>query len=256
MSLPVLSLNNRTALVTGSRGGIGKAIALAFAEAGADVAVCDMVIEDGQLEAVARRIRETGRCSIAVQADISKKAHVDSMVQKVVDEFGHIDILVNNAAVRARLPLLDLAEEDWDRVMDTDLKGYFLCCQAVGRRMVEQKRGNIISMASRAGMVVGQQKGNVYSIAKAGVIMLTRVLAQDLAGNNVRVNAIAPATVVTDATQYRWSNSDLLEQYVKSIPLGRLAETDDVVGLALFLASDVSSYITGQTIALDGGSLA
>jgi len=247
-----LPLQGKVAIVTGSRRGIGKSIALALAEAGADIVVCDRVIEDGELKAVAEEIQRLGRRSLAVQTDITQKADVARLVQRVMDEFGTIDILVNNAAMNVMAPLLELREDGWDRVIDTDLKGYYLCCQAVGKRMVDQKRGNIINIASTAAIKAAPQMG-AYCIAKAGVVMLTRVLALELAKYNIRVNAIAPYMVKTKFSQPLWSDPETLKQLESEIPLGRLAEPGDIIGSALFLASDASSYITGHTIIVDGG---
>ena len=252
MGIPSLLLPGKVAIVTGGRQGIGKAIALALAEAGADVAICDLVIAGGELEAVAEEVQRLGRRSLAIQADTTKKADVDSLVQKVVDEFGAIDILVNNAAMNIIAPLLELREDGWDRIIDTDLKGYYLCSQAVGKRMVDQKRGNIINIASIAAMKAAPQMG-VYSIAKAGVVMLTRVLALELAKYHIRVNAIAPYMVKTKLSQPLWSDPETLKQLESEVPLGRLAETSDIAGAVLFLASDAASYITGHTIIADGG---
>jgi len=252
VGVSTLPLLGKVAIVTGSRRGIGKSIALALAEAGADIAVCDRVIEDGELKAVTEEIQRLGRRSLAVQTDITQKADVDSLAQRVMDEFGVIDILVNNAAMNVMAPLLELREDGWDRVIDTDLKGYYLCCQAVGKRMVDQKRGNIINIASTAAIKAAPQMG-AYCIAKAGVVMLTRVLALELAKYNIRVNAIAPYMVKTKFSQPLWSDPATLKQLESEIPLGRLAEPGDIVGSALFLASDASSYITGHTIIVDGG---
>jgi len=245
-------LQGKVAIVTGGRRGIGEAIALALAEAGADIAICDRVVEDGELKAVAEEVQRLGRRSLAVRTDITQKADVDSMVQRVVDEFGVIDILVNSAAMNIRAPLLELGEDGWDRVINTDLKGYYLCSQAVGKRMVERKRGSIINIASTAAIKAAAEMG-VYCIAKAGVVMLTRVLALELAQYNIRVNAIAPYMVKTKFSQPLWGDPETLKQLESEIPLGRLAEPGDIVGSALFLASDASSYITGHTIIVDGG---
>ena len=252
MGVAGFSLAGKVAIITGGKRGIGRAIALAFAEAGADIVVCSRVVEDGQLGAVAAEIQRLGRHSLAVQTDITRKTDVDNLVQRVMDEFGGIDILVNNAAMNIMAPLLELREDGWDRIINTDLKGYYLCCQAVGKRMVDRKRGNIINMASTAAMKARQKMG-AYCIAKAGVVMLTRVLALELASYNIRVNAIAPSTVKTKFSQPLWSEPETLKRIEAEIPLGRLAEPGDIIGTALFLASDASSYITGHTIIVDGG---
>jgi len=247
------SLSGKVAVVTGGRRGIGKAIALALAGAGADIALCDRTIDDGQLEAAAAEAKKLGRRSMAVKADITSKADVDNFVQKVADELGAIDILVNNAAMNIRAPLLELPEDGWDRVINTDLKGYYLCTQAAGRIMVSQKRGNIINIASTAALKADAEMG-AYCIAKAGVVMLTKVLAVELGQYNIRVNAVAPYIVKTKFSQPLWSEPEALKQIESEIPVGRLAETEDIMGAVLFLAADASGYITGQTIIVDGGS--
>lgn len=252
MSVPGLSLEGKLAIVTGGRRGIGRAIALAMAEAGADVALCDRVTDDGELAAVAEEIQKLGQRALAVKVDVTRKADVDNLVQMVTGEFGAIDILVNNVAMNIMAPLLELGEDGWDKVINTDLKGYYLCCQAAGRKMVDRKGGRIINIASTAAMKAAPGMG-AYCIAKAGVVMLTRVLALELAQYNIQVNAIAPYMVRTKFSQPLWSDARTLKQIEAEIPLGRLAETKDVIGAALFLASDASSYITGHTIVVDGG---
>ncbi len=252
MGVPGLSLEGKLAIVTGGRRGIGRAIALAMAEAGADVALCDRVTDDGELAAVAEEIQRLGRRALAVKADVTRKADVDNLVQVVMGEFGAIDILVNNVAMNIMAPLLELGEDGWDKVINTDLKGYYLCCQAAGRKMVDRKGGRIINIASTAAMKAAPGMG-AYCIAKAGVVMLTRVLALELAQYNIQVNAIAPYMVRTKFSQPLWSDARTLEQIEAEIPLGRLAETKDVIGAVLFLASDASGYITGHTIVVDGG---
>jgi len=255
MDIPSFSLESKAAIVVGGKRGIGKAIALGFAKAGADVAVCSRALEDGQLRAVADEIQGLGRRSLAVQADITRSADVDHLVQRVTDEFGVIDILVNSAGVVIRAPLLELREDDWDETIDTDLKGCYLCCKVVGRRMVEQRRGNIINIASSLTTLTTKavpQMG-VYSVAKAGVLMLTRVLAVELASHNIRVNAISPGLTRTEMSDWVSRNPEILKEMVAGRPLGRIAEPADMIGAAIFLASDASSYITGHTILVDGG---
>jgi len=251
----LLSLEGKAAIVTGGRRGIGRAIALALAEVGADVALGDRVVDDGELDAVAEEVKKLGRRALAIQTDITRKADVDNLVQKTLAELGAVDILVNNAAMNIRAPLLELQEEGWDRVIDTDLKGYYLCSQAAGKIMVKQKGGNIINIASTAAMDTAPEMG-AYCIAKAGVVMLTRILAIELAQYNIRVNAVAPSLVKTKFSQPLWSNAETLKEIEAGIPLGRLAEPGDIVGSVLFLASDASAYITGHTIVVDGGSVA
>ena len=255
MSMPSLSLEGKVAIVTGARRGIGRVIALTLAEAGADVAVCDIVVDGGEMEAVVEEIRKLGRRSLAVQTDISRKTDVDNMVQRVTDEFGAIDILVNDANFEIKAPLLKHSEEDWDKIIDTDLKGYFLCSQAVAKKMVERRKGSIINIAALSGT-----KGNpdlpVYSIAKAGIVMLTRLLAVEVGSSNIRVNAIAPGVVNVERLQRQLSDPERLKQIMAKIPLGRLTEPSDVANAVLFLASEASSYISGHTLAVDGGRMA
>jgi len=255
MGISDFSLKGEVALVTGSRRGIGKTVALALAEAGADVAVCDLVVDDGLLEGTAEEIRKLGRHSLVFQADTRSKPDVEAMVQKVIDEFGTVDILVNNAGVDVPGPILELPEEGWDKVINTNLKGYFLCAQAAGRSMVKRKKGNIINIASQFGLKAGANM-SVYCISKAGVVMLTRVLARELATYGIRANAIAPALIKTGLNQYRWGDPVFMRQYEPTIPLGRLGELGDLAGAVLFLASRASSYVTGHTLFVDGGSLA
>jgi len=255
MSIPNLSLRGQVAAVTGSRRGIGKALALAFAEAGADVAVSDIVIEDGQLAGVAEQIKNLGRRSIAVRADVTSKADIENLVHKTVTELGEIDIWANNAGVPNVLPILDYTEEQWDKVVDTHLRGCYFCSQAVARRMVERKRGNIVNIASVAGLG-GSPGAAAYSCAKAGIISLTRTMAAALGPYNIRVNAIAPGFVKTDMVINVWSDPVRLKEAEGRVPLGRIAEPSDIANIALFLVSDLSSYVTGQVIVADGGSYA
>ena len=255
MSNPDFSLAGKVAVVTGGRRGIGRAIALAFAEAGADVALCDVVVEDGLLEGVAEEIRGMGRRSLAIAADTTRKADVDNVVAQVVNQFGTIDILLNNAGVDIPYDFLELPEDIWDKVMSINVKGYFLFAQAVGKKMVEWKKGTIVNIASQFAFRTDMHMG-VYAISKAGVVMLTRVLARELGSYGIRANAIAPALTKTELNRHRWTNQEFVDQYVVSVPLGRLGEIEDLIGAALFLASDASRYVTGHTIVIDGGRLA
>jgi len=263
MTIPNFSLEGKVALVTGGRRGIGKAIALTFAGAGADVAICDIMVEGGEMEAVTEEIKKLGRRSLAVQADVTQQAQVDNLVKRVEDELGAIDILVNGVGgggvrpqgVAAPTPtaLPEIPEEDWDRGIAINLKGCFLCSQAVSKRMIERKRGNIINISSLAA-----ERGPVsaYGIAKAGVVRLTKGLALELARYNIRANAIEPVWIKTEMTRRMWSNPEVLKQYEEKIPLGhRLGEVEDIIGPALFLASDASGFITGHAIPVDGGYL-
>ncbi len=255
MTVPIFSLAGKVALVTGGKRGIGKSIALTFAEAGADVAICSRGVEDGELEAVAHEIKKQGRRSLWFKADTSLKADVDKMVEKTVAELGTIDILVNNAGILVRSSLLEISEADLDQLLDIDLRAYILCAQAAGRVMVKQRRGNIINIATQHAFKANPGFGP-YGIAKAGVIMLTRVLARELGSYGIRANGIAPGLTRTEFSRQTWSNAKLLKEIEASLPLGRMGEPEDVAQAALFLASDVSSYVTGQTIIMEGGGLA
>ena len=252
--IPSLCLKGKVAIVTGGKSGIGKSIALAFAEAGADVAVCGRTVEDGKLSAVADQINRFGQRSLSLIADISQRADVDNMVGRVTNEFGHIDILVNNAGLLIKAPFLEVPEGDWDRIIDTHLKGYFFCSQAVAKQMVKQRDGSIINVASAWAIEAALEAG-VYCIAKAGVVMLTKVLAVELASHNIRANAIAPGAVLTEMFNAE-GKPEVLEKETASVPMGRLADTNDIIGTALYLASGASSYVTGHTIPIEGGKLA
>jgi NAD(P)-dependent dehydrogenase (short-subunit alcohol dehydrogenase family) len=246
-------LNGKVAVVTGARRGIGRAIALALANAGADVVVADLVKDDGKLDATEAEIRKLGRASFCVQADISRKPDVEDMVKRAVSRFGRINILVNCAGVW--IPgqtLTECTEENWDRVIDVNLKGTWFCCQAVGNVMAKQKSGNIINLSSQVGINPGAG-GGAYSISKAGIIMMTRQLALELAPYSIRVNAIAPGVVKTDFNIDLWKNAESAKAIAGKVPLGRLAEPEDIAKTALFLAADDSSYITGAVLTVDGG---
>jgi len=262
MSVPSLSLEGRVAIVTGAGGirGIGRATALTFAEAGADVAVCDVNVkgETFDLEATAEEIRKLGRRSLAVQTDVTKESDVANLVDKVVKELGTIDILANNAGISIHVPFRDTTREIWDKAMDVNLRSQFICCQEVSKVMIEKKRGSIINWVSLSAYKIGQ--AYVYGIAKIGVTALTGWAARELAQYNIRVNGIAPGLVRTDLgphgihTAPRPSNRPFSYDDVgRMIPLGRVAEPQDIADVALFLASDASRMITGQTIIVDGG---
>jgi len=248
-----LTVANKVAVVTGARRGIGRSIALALAEAGADVALCDIVSGDGKLDALCAEITAMGRGSITIQVDISQRVQVENMARQAVDALGKIDVLVNCAGVwMPGQTLLECDEENWDKVIDTNLKGTFLCCKAVGQVMAEQKTGVIINISSQVGLNPGVNVG-AYSVSKAGIIMLTRQLALELSRYNIRVNAIAPGVIMTDFNKNLWADPEVSGRIAQAIPLGRMASPEDVAEPALFLASDASAYITGAIINVDGG---
>jgi len=254
MGLPEFPLAGKVAVITGGRRGIGRAISLAMANAGADVAICDCISENGDLESTGSEVRKLGRKALTAIADVSRKAEVDAFVDRVVKELGTVDIMVNNA-VSGGGPLLLIEETDWQRAIDVNLKGPLLFCQAVSKVMMERKSGVIINMASIEGIVRNPypRRGSTYGVCKAGVIMLTKGLAWDLAPFNVRVNAIAPGGVQTELTRVIWENPQVMEMFRPLVPIQRLAQPEEIANVAVFLASDAASYINGQTIIADGG---
>ena len=263
MSLSQFSLEGRVALVTGAGGslGMGRATALAFADAGADVAVTDLIVkaENWDLEGSAREIRKLGRRCIAVQADVTRESDVAGLVKKVVQEFGAIDVLANVAGIPANAPLMNMTGDIWHKGLETNLTSVLLFCQAVGKIMMEHKRGSIINWSSSAAFTMGSL--SIYGITKIGIMHMTGWVARELAPYNIRCNAIAPGLIRTDfgAVGVQGISGSLpsqrtnYEERGKTIPLGRYGESSEVADLALFLASDASRYITGQTIRIDGG---
>lgn len=249
-------LEKRVAIVTGGGTGIGENIALEFAKEGADVVVTSRNFAN--LEKVTEKIEALGRHSLAIAADVTVKDQIQSMVKKTVDEFGKIDILVNNAGAVRRVSLLDMSEEDWAAVIDTNLKGVFLCTQAVAKQMIERKYGKIINISSVAGRGSAFPKLGGYAAAKSGVIQLTKSYALLLGPYGINVNAIAPGVVVTPITYFQ-RTPDQVQEFInnskKSAVLGKIGSTQDIANLALFLASDDSSFISGETIAIDGGRI-
>ncbi len=246
-------LRGKTAVVTGARRGIGRAIALAFAAAGANLAICDLSVEDGGLHKAAELIKRLGARCFALKADISRRKDVEKMVKASVAAFGRIDILVNCAGIW--IPgenLIECSEENWDKVIDTNLKGCYFCCQAAGKVMIAQKKGSIVNISSQVGLTPGAGAG-AYPVSKAGIIMLTRQLALELGGFGVRVNALAPGIVKTDFNSEFWKDPAVEKQAAGTVPLNRLAAPEDVAEAALFLASDSSGYITGEVLAVSGG---
>ena len=245
------SLSGKVALVTGGSRGIGKAIAVGLAKFGADVAVTSRKLPD--LEEVAAEIKGLGRRSMAVATHVGRMDEIKNLVPKVKDELGRIDILVNNAGTNPTMdPAINIEERAWDSIMNLNLKGLFFLSQAVARLMKEQGGGKIINVASVAGITPDILP--VYSISKAGVIMATKVMAQQWAQYNIRVNAIAPGLVKTRFSEALWSNPDIAQAVMTRTPLRRVAEPDEMVGAVIFLASDAASYVTGHVLVVDGGS--
>lgn len=253
MSVPNFDMTGKVVMITGGRMGIGKSYALNFAEAGADVSICDWV-EEG-LEEVADEIRKFGHRVLAVKADVSNKAQVQDWIDRTVDELGDIDVLINNAAILVCGSMLEVDEETWDKVFNINLKGYFLCSQAAGRVMAERKKGCIINISSVGG--INSLPFRVgYSITKAAVIMFTKVLARELGEYGIRVNAIAPGDVRTPMNEALLQDPEYYKNAMVNLVIKRIAEPSDIANGALFLASDAASYITGTTLVIDGGYIA
>ncbi len=250
-----VNLEGNVALVTGSGRGIGRAIALSFAENGANVVV-NCYANESQGMGVAKEIEKLGRRSIFVKADVGNTEQVSEMMRQAIKAFGRIDILVNNAGVNVepegRVPIQDFRETDWDRIINVDLKGVFLCSKAAAQQMIKQGGGKIINISSIAG-VMPLQRQCAFVAAKAGVINFTRAIALELAQYNIRVNAIAPGSMENVRWYHDPNQKMIADSVLAHIPLKRPGKFEEIANVALFLASDNSSYITGTTIIVDGG---
>jgi len=247
-------LTGKAALVTGGGKGLGEAFAMALAEAGADVAIASRTA--GDLENVKGKLESAGCKSLAVEADITKEQQVEAMVEKVVDHYGKIDILVNNAATgRINKPPEATTTEDWSFVIDTNVTGPFFCARAAGRQMIKQGGGKIINLASICGKIIPRYvHAGSYDVSKHAVVAFTRSLAVAWAQYNINVNAIAPGFFRTEPNiTFFADNPGVYEKLVDLTPLGRVAEPSELGGLAIFLASDSSNYMTGSVIIMDGG---
>ena len=252
MVLPSMRLDDQVVLVTGAGSGIGRAIAIAVAEVGADVAVCEVPEKMGDLDAVCEEIEGVGRRVLALGLRLPDLEGIDRVVDQVVDRFGRIDVLVNNAGVNIPKDALEVTEADWDGVLDVNLKGLFFMSQRVARVMIKTGGGRIVNIASQNG-VVGYYKRAAYCSSKAGVVNLTRVLAVEWAPHQIRVNAVGPTFVLTPLTQSTFDNPELCKDLLSRIPLGRVGQPEDVVGAVVFLASPAADLITGHTLLVDGG---
>jgi NAD(P)-dependent dehydrogenase (short-subunit alcohol dehydrogenase family) len=244
------SLKDKVALITGASRGIGEATAIGLAQAGADLAIVSRKLPD--LEKVGEEVKKLGRKCLPVQAHLGKVEEINQLVKRVLEEFGKIDILVNNAATNPTMAsAIDVDERAWDSIMNLNLKGLFFLSQAVARVMREKGGGKIINVSSVAGITPDLLP--LYSISKAGVNMVTKVMAQQWAQYNIRVNAIAPGLTKTRFSEALWKNPDILKLAMFKTPMGRPAEPEEMVGAIIYLASDAASYVTGQIIAIDGG---
>lgn len=264
------SLEGKTALITGAGRGLGKAIAIAFAEAGADIAVAARTPRE--IEQTAAEVRQEGRRCITVPTDVSKEDQIKNMVQKTLAEFGKIDILVNNAGIELTRPILPLPDlkmpvameleakplslQEWQKLMDVNLNAIFLCCREVGIHMIEQRKGKIINITSGQG-VKATPYMIPYSVSKAAVNFFTRCLALEWVRYNINVNALAPGVFETSLLHEITGNDEkVLARYLKDVPMRRIGDPREVALLAVYLASKASDYMTGQVIVLDGGGSA
>jgi len=247
----MFNLAGKVAIVTGAGKGIGRAIALGLAQAGADVVVAARTTAD--IDEVAAEIEGTGGKALAVPTDVRNVDQVTSLLGKTIASFGRVDILVNNAGGYFIAPVLDLSPRGWEGVLKENLDNVFICCKVIGEPMVKQKAGSIINISSVSGF--GPYPGAAhYAAAKAGIISLTKTLAVEWATYNVRVNSIAPGFVETPATATFWQQNPKHRQAIlQKVPLGRLGKPEDIAGTAIFLASEASAYVTGETIVVSGG---
>jgi NAD(P)-dependent dehydrogenase (short-subunit alcohol dehydrogenase family) len=250
-ALPSMRLDGKMAVVTGGGGGLGSLAARAFAAAGADVALVGRTAET--LQVTADAVRRAGRRAVAIVADVTRSRDVNRMVEQVLDEFGRLDILLNNAGVTSPKATVELTDEDWHRVMDASATGAFYCARAVAPAMMRQREGCILSMGSILS-ARGMANRTAYSAAKAAVVNLTRALALELGPHGIRVNAIAPTVIVTDLNrELVRTQPQLYRAVLDRTPLGRLGEPEDIAGALVFLASPAARFITGQTLFVDGG---
>jgi dehydrogenase/reductase SDR family protein 4 len=250
----LFSLKGKIAVVTGGSRGIGRAISLAFAEAGADLVVSSRDKRPPELEKVAGEVRALGRKALAIPAHVGKRKEVENLVQKTLQEFGRIDILVNNAGANPVLSsIVDLEEEALEKVLEVNLKGAFLMSKVAARAMIEQGGGRIINLSSISGLRARDDGTGAYCISKAALNMLTQVMARELARHNILVNAIAPGSIRTEFSRVNWTDPERKAQRIREVELRRFGEPEEVVGMALFLASAAGSFVTGEIIRVDGG---
>ena len=243
-----MRLKDKVALITGGARGIGQAIAMTFAREGADIVVADVNLEIAQK--TASEIESLGRKAMALEMDVTNYDLVEAGINKILDKMGKVDILVNNAGITKDNLVLRMSQADWDAVINVNLKGTFNCIKAVSRPMIKQRSGRIISIASIIGLMGNPGQAN-YAASKAGIIALTKTVAKELASRNINANAVAPGFIQTEMTAKL--PEEIKKKMQEAIPLGTLGTPEDVANVCLFLASQESSYITGQTITVDGG---
>ena len=244
-------LKDKKVIVVGGSKGIGKNIALAFAKLGSDVVITGRNVED--LRKTTEELEEFNSNCFYLKADIQNVSEVYNMIDSACSRLGRIDVLVNNAGINIPKPALEVSEEDWDSVLDTNLKGTFFCSQRAGKHMINEGiEGRIINIVSQMAFV-GYIKRAAYCSSKGGAVQLTKALAIEWAKHQIKVNAVAPTFIETDLTRTMFKDQDFYQDVISRIPLGKMAKPDDVTGAVLFLASDLANFITGETIRVDGG---
>lgn len=256
MILDKFLLTDRVSIITGAASGIGKELAMGLAEAGSHIVIADMNMEGA--ERVAEQIRRLGVRTLAVHVDITNEQQIHDMVQAVMETFGRIDVLINNAGIGARIEIEQMEYKDWQRMMDVNMNSVFLVSKAVGQVMIEQRQGSIINISSISGLVVNvPQYQAAYNASKAGVIMITRSMALEWARYNIRINTIAPGYMKTEMTAKDFdenaSYNPMVKKWMELTPMHRPGTPDELQGIALYLASDASSYATGGVFVIDGG---
>ena len=247
----MLSLAKKTAIVSGGSKGIGKAIAMKLAQAGANVVICSRKKEN--LDSAVNEAESNGLTLIPIECNTSNNESIQSVVDHTIEKFDRVDVLVNNAAANPYYgPILNSEDSHWDKIFDVNVKGYFNFAKACSKTMIANNSGKIINVASIAAKTPLEGLG-VYNISKAAVVMLTKVLAKELGEHNIQVNTLAPGLIKTDFSKALWENEDTYNKIVKSIPQGKMGSPDDISGMALYLASEASDFVTGSIFTVDGG---
>tara|TARA_B000000477_G_scaffold64824_1_gene54371 strand:+ start:685 stop:1437 length:753 start_codon:yes stop_codon:yes gene_type:complete len=247
----MLNLAKKTAIVSGGSKGIGKAIAMKLAQAGSNVVICSRKKEN--LDSAVNQAESNGLTLIPIECNTSNKESIQSVVDRTIEKFNGVDILVNNAAANPYYgPILNSEDSHWDKIFDVNVKGYFNFAKACSKTMIANNSGKIINVASIAAKTPLEGLG-VYNISKAAVVMLTKVLAKELGEHNINVNTLAPGLIKTDFSKALWENEDIHNKIVKSIPQGKMGSPDDISGMALYLASEASDFVTGSIFTVDGG---
>lgn len=251
-NLNPFDLTGRVAIVTGGARGIGREIARTLARAGADIAIAE--IETESIDDCVDEIRAIGRRAMAIPTDVRQSSSVDTMVQQVMEKWGHIDILVNNAGIARNTPAEDTPDDEWLQIVDVNLNGVFWCCRAAGRHMLERGGGVIVNIASMSGQVVNKpQPQAAYNASKAAVVMLTKSLAAEWAGRGLRVNCVSPGYIGTEMTKMGMNNADWKRTWLEMTPMGRVGEPSEIANAVWYLASDAASFATGTNLIVDGG---